>query len=62
MTAQLDPPNRKEPTLDTVNDTLLRLQTGAEHNCLLRDFIQLLLLKTDAETYSQTIGGAWGVL
>jgi hypothetical protein len=52
-----DPFQGKEPTTDTINDTLLCLQTGGTlHNCLLRGFIQQLI-ETDAETCSQTLRG-----
>ena len=36
-------------TPDTINDTLLSLQTGTYHNCLLRVFIQQRM-ETDTET------------
>ena len=50
----------REPTPDTVND-ILYLNTGAYHNCPLRGFIQQLM-EIDAETHSQTLGIAVGIL
>jgi hypothetical protein len=49
----------RETTPDTVKDTLLCLQTGAWHNCLLKGFIHQQT-ETDAETHSQTSVRAQG--
>ena len=49
----------QEPIPDSINDTLLCLQTGAQHNCSLRDSTQQLI-ETDAETHSQSLDGALG--
>jgi hypothetical protein len=49
--------NRREAcTPDTINDSLLYLQTGGYHNCHLVGFTQQLM-ETDAETHSQTLEG-----
>jgi hypothetical protein len=40
---------------------LLCLQTGVEHGCPLRGSTQQLT-QTDADTHSQTMDGAWGLL
>lgn len=58
---QLESHTMGEPIPHTVNDTLLCLQTGAKHNCHLRGFIQQRM-ETDADSHSQTLGGAWGIL
>lgn len=44
---------------DTINDTLLYLQTGTKRYCLPRGFIQQQM---GTETDSQTSGGSWGVI
>ena len=54
-----NPSHGREPTPDTVNDTLLCLKT-AWHNCTLRGFIQQLT-ETNSDTHSQTLGGAWRI-
>ena len=46
--------------LDTISDTLLCLQTGIQHICLLRGCMQQWMV-VDAETHSQTSGRAQGV-
>jgi hypothetical protein len=48
-----DPPHVREPTPDTINDTLLCLHAVSWDNCHLRSFIQQLV-ETDAE--NQTLG------
>lgn len=47
----------QEPNPNTINDTLLCLQTGTFHNCLLRGSTQQPL-ERDAETHTQTLGEA----
>jgi hypothetical protein len=49
----------QEPIPDTINDTLLCLQTGSWHNCPLRSSTQQLT-KIDAETCSQTLDKSSG--
>jgi hypothetical protein len=44
-----------------MSNILLYFQTDSKHKSLLRGFTQQLL-KTDAETHSQTLGEAWGIL
>jgi hypothetical protein len=43
--------NVRDPTPDTINDTLSCLLTEALHNCLLRSFIQQEM-ETDEETHN----------
>jgi hypothetical protein len=47
------------PVPNTINDTLLSLQTGA--CCPLRGSTQQLT-QIDTDTYSQTVDGVWGLL
>ena len=62
MTGQTrDPFYGREPTSFTINDILLYLQIGTQHNCLFRGFIQQQT-ETDEETHSQTTGRVWKVL
>jgi hypothetical protein len=52
---------RQEPIPDTINDTLLCLQIGDQHNCPLRGSTQQLT-ETDADIHGQTLDGGWGLL
>jgi hypothetical protein len=54
-----DPTHGQVSIPDTINDALLCWQTGA--HCLLRGITQQLT-RTDTDTYSQTVDGAWGLL
>ena len=45
----------------TISDDLLCLQTGVWHDCPLRGSI-LQLTQMDAETHSQTLDEAWGLM
>jgi hypothetical protein len=56
-----DPFNGREPTPHTIDDPLLWLQTGTQHNCLLRGFMHQQM-ERDAENHSQTSVRDWGVL
>jgi hypothetical protein len=51
----------RESSLDTINDILLCLQTGAWHNCPLWGYTQQLM-ETDAEIHNQTVGETLGIL
>ena len=57
--AQLIPLGELAP--DTINHTLEWFQTGISANSLLRCFIQQLMEK-DADTHSQPVGRAPGIL
>lgn len=46
---------------DTINNTQFRLQIGAQHKGPLRGSIQQPMV-TEAETHSQTVDGAQGIL
>lgn len=54
-----DPYHVRMPIPDTTDDTLLYLQTGTWHNCLLGGIISQWM---EAETNSQTSGRAVGSL
>ena len=47
--------------LDTINGTVLCLQTGIYHGCPLRGSTDQLIL-TYADTHNQTMDGAWALL
>ena len=49
-----DPSHVQTPVSDTISDTLLCLQTGAQHNCPLRGSIQQLT-EIEADTHTQTL-------
>jgi hypothetical protein len=58
---QLRPTQWKKTIPDSINYTLLALQTGAYQNGHLRGSIQQLA-ETDAEIHSQTSDGTLGIL
>lgn len=51
-----DPSNVREPSPDSIKDTLLGLQRGTWQTCLLRGLIQQLM-ETDPDIHSPTSGG-----
>lgn len=49
----------KEPTLDTINDIMMYLQAGAQHNYNQRGFTHQLV-EMDLEIHSLTLGQSLG--